>query len=81
LQYVKNCKNAARVSVNDVVFSATSGALRRYCECRGDPAFVSGGRVRARALIPVANPDRGSQHPHDSVANNFGFLSCRMALS
>jgi len=81
LQYVKNCKNAARVSVNDVVFSATSGALRRYCERRGDPAFMEGGRVRARALIPVANPDRGSQLPHDSVANNFGFVSCRMALS
>jgi len=32
-------------------------------------------------LIPVANPDRGSKHPHDSVANNFGFVSCRMALS
>jgi len=81
LQYIKNCKNAARVSVNDVVFSATSGAIRRYCECRGDPAFVEGGNVRARALIPVANPDRGSQHPRDSVANNFGFVSCRMALS
>lgn len=81
LQYVKNCKNAARVSVNDIVFSATSGALRRYCEGQGDPAFVEGARVRARALIPVANPDRASQHPHDSVANNFGFVSCRMALS
>jgi len=81
LAYVKACKDAARKTVNDIVLSATSGALRRYCEQRGDAAIAGEGRIRARALLPVANPDPGSENTEDGMANNFAFVSCRLALS
>jgi len=81
LAYVKACKGAARVSLNDVVLSAASGAVRRYCERRGDPAVSSGRRLRMRALIPIANPNAGGGSPEDQMANNFAFVSARLALS
>jgi hypothetical protein len=80
LEYVKAIKNAANVSLNDVVLSATTGALRRYCERLGDSAITSGQRIKARALIPIAIPE-GEGNTDDQMQNNFAFISCRIDVS
>jgi len=77
LAYVKACQDAAHCALNDIVLSATSGALRRYCQRLGDPAFGSNRRVRLRALMPMATP----HSPGDDIASNSALVSCRLAVS
>jgi hypothetical protein len=39
LDFVKEVKNRANVTVNDVMLAVTAGALRRYCTMEKDPLF------------------------------------------
>jgi NRPS condensation-like uncharacterized protein len=56
LDFVKALKNKANVTVNDVLLSIVSGAIRRYCLSRHDPLFSSSHKLQCRALLPVAFP-------------------------
>lgn len=50
---IKAIKDAANVTVNDVMVTAMAGCIRRYCIAQSDPAIQQPG-VRTRSLIPVA---------------------------
>jgi len=59
LEFVKELKRRANVTVNDVLLAATAGAIRRYCDLKKDPAFATAAlakKVQCRALMPVAFP-------------------------
>jgi len=59
LEFVKELKRRANVTVNDVLLAATAGAIRRYCDLKKDPAFATSAlaqKVQCRALMPVAFP-------------------------
>lgn len=55
LDFVKEIKNKAGVTVNDVLFTATAGAIARYCKWKKDPVIDSP-KLFSRALMPVAFP-------------------------
>jgi len=81
LNMIKRLKNAVSdtCTVNDVVYAAFSGAVRRYCEARsGETAFGKGGASAAmvRALVPVAFP-RSMTTP---LTNDWTFVSTPLAL-
>mmetsp|Transcript_99579 Transcript_99579/g.157608 ORF Transcript_99579/g.157608 Transcript_99579/m.157608 type:complete len:481 (+) Transcript_99579:64-1506(+) len=79
LEFIKECKDLGGVSVNDIVQAATAGAIRRYCEKRGDPLFETGeaASVVFRALVPVAIPRKFpiDHDEKDKLTNNFCFCS------
>lgn len=59
LDFIKELKSAANVTVNDILFSATAGMIRRYCVLKKDPQFPTMNattNVHTRALLPVAFP-------------------------
>lgn len=57
LDFVKELKNKANVTVNDLYMAALTGAIRKYCAHRGDPlASTQRAPLRCRALLPVAFP-------------------------
>ena len=49
LSFVKAIKAAYGTTVNDVLLSATSGAIRRYCLLKEDPLFASSARSSSGA--------------------------------
>ncbi|KAF8821318.1 hypothetical protein IE077_002166 [Cardiosporidium cionae] len=56
LSYVKQLKNKAHVSLNDILLSAFAGTLRRYCESQEFPVDGEGIKpaMSLRALLPYA---------------------------
>lgn len=59
LDFVKSIKNKAHVTVNDVLLSILTGAIRKYCERRGDASFKGGAaseNLNSRCLMPVSLP-------------------------
>jgi hypothetical protein len=56
LDFVKELKNKAKCTINDVYMCALSGAIRRYCERKGDSAVVNNMKIQCRVLMPVAFP-------------------------
>ena len=89
LAFVKELKDKAgtkrgsRTTVNDVLFSATSGAIRRYCQLQGDPLVPGDGSgggdenagLQLRALMPVSFP-RKVEIAVSCSAVNLHYLSC-----
>lgn len=55
LDWIKKMKDVAGVTVNDVLMSATAGAIRRYCLHRKDTS-VDSPNVLMRALLPLSFP-------------------------
>lgn len=95
LAFVKALKDAAttkgqRTTVNDVLFSATTGAVRRYCQARDDPLLPRGGADREgedtgglqmRALLPVSFPRKASiTDTAAALRNLWCFVSCPMPV-
>jgi len=76
LSYVKAIKNAAGVTVNDVCFAATAGAIRKYCLAMGT-AISDMDRAKIRALLPVAFPRKtpSNQDLAGSLRNKFTMVS------
>lgn len=74
LSFVKAIKEKARGTVNDVMLSLTTGAIRRYCKLQGDP--MSPG-LQVRALMPFAFPrsDNEMNDPSRCMRNKWSFLS------
>jgi len=85
LDFVKKLKNAAGVTVNDVVLCGVTGALKRYCQARKDPAMSSefSKKLQMRALIPVAFP-RGREEQEDmdiAMSNKWAMVSAAMPVA
>lgn len=84
LDFVKQCKNKAGVSVNDVLMGVTSGAIRRYCESQQDPLFTPAARSKAkfRALVPVAMPKAFpvGHDEADMLTNHWSFCSAKIPV-
>lgn len=59
LDFYKALKNAAGMTINDVMLALTTGMIRRYCDRHNDPLFaekMSGVEIQNRVLMPVAFP-------------------------
>ena len=83
LELIKRIKDAASASsgkpytINDVVFAATAGALRRYClEQQPTQPAQELHKALVRALVPVAFP-RPSEAP---LQNDWTFVSAELPL-
>jgi diacylglycerol O-acyltransferase / wax synthase len=82
LDFLKRVKNKANVTINDVLLAATSGAIRRYCEKRGDPLIGPGKTSVNRALLPVAFPrsDKELQNPSIAMRNKWACVSSELPI-
>jgi hypothetical protein len=82
LKFIKALKNAAGVSVNDILMSATSGAIRKYSEYRGDD-FSDPSKIHNRLLVPIAlfRSPEAQKNPSNALNNKFTFLSVDMHLN
>lgn len=85
LAFVKACKIAAGVTINDVVFGAMAGAIRRYCQERGDPLFQTSSTqtLQTRALMPVLMPPSfpPGHDEGDMLTNGITFISVPFAIN
>jgi hypothetical protein len=92
LEFVKELKNKAGATVNDVLLACTAGAIRRYCSMKHDPLFASAGTngangrtakpVQCRALMPVAFPrsERELANPVRAMRNYFAMISVPLPM-
>jgi hypothetical protein len=84
LDFVKELKNKAAVTVNDVLLTAMTGAIKRYCENKGDKHVLAGDadtKLRSRCLMPVAFP-RSKEELEDpaKVCNLPACPACRRGI-
>jgi hypothetical protein len=96
LSFIKKLKDAAtarsggqRTTVNDVLFAASTGAIRRYCQGRNDPLLPaedkegldSATKLQMRALLPVSFPRKADiTDPARALRNLWCFVSCSMPI-
>lgn len=82
LEFVKELKNKAGATVNDVLLACTAGAIRRYCLMKHDPLFAAPKPVQCRALMPVAFPrsERELSHPSRAMRNYFAMISVPLPM-
>ena len=86
LEWVKEVKNKAGVTVNDVLLACTSGAIRRYCAMKRDPLFganaSSSKPPQCRALMPVAFPrsQKELSNPAKAMRNYFAMISVPLPM-
>lgn len=92
LDFVKKLKTAAgeATTVNDVLVSVMSQAIRDYCLSRNDPIFTGSNAsdgakkqdLRCRALLPVGFPRPSSELDDTSLAlrNIWAMASCDIGL-
>jgi hypothetical protein len=86
LSFIKSLKDAAGATVNDVLLSATAGAIRRYCEKVQDSSLRAASLrepLRARALVPVAfpRPKKNLIDPSKAMQNYWAFASIGMPIA
>jgi diacylglycerol O-acyltransferase / wax synthase len=71
LQMIKSIGRARGATVNDVLLSAMTGALRRFLAEAGEPVD----EFSVRAIIPVnLRPIRSIEEMDDSMGNRFGLV-------
>jgi hypothetical protein len=87
LDFIKEIKNRAGVTVNDVLLAATSGMIRRFSELNDDPNVVNVpkmqlSKLRTRALVPVAfpRPKKDLQSPATALRNLWSFISVPLVI-
>ena len=87
LDFIKDIKNKASVTVNDVLLSACSGMIKRFSLLNNDPAVVNAtkaqtSRLRTRALVPVAfpRPKKELQSPATALRNLWSFISVPLVI-
>ena len=57
LDFVKNLKNTAKVSINDVIYTCLGHAIQGYLEAMDCQVYKDKGKgVKCRSLMPVALP-------------------------
>lgn len=77
LQYIKDLKSKAGVTLNDVLLSATAGAIRRYCVAKSCSVVNDNSPLLCRALMPFAFPRSPEEAscPSRGMRNYWAFLS------
>lgn len=87
LDFIKNIKNKASVTVNDVLLSACSGMIKRFSILNNDPSVVNASKsqimkLRTRALVPVAfpRPKKELQSPATALRNLWSFISVPLVI-
>jgi WS/DGAT C-terminal domain/Wax ester synthase-like Acyl-CoA acyltransferase domain len=76
VDYVKKLKNAANVTVNDIVMTAMSQAIRDYCLDQNCPVLLQHQTshktktLQYRTLLPVGVPVRSKKELDDDGADN-----------
>ena len=85
LSFVKELKNKAGVTINDILLTAVTGAVRRYCEKRGDTAFQNTKNISSlvsRCLMPIALPrsKKVLDDPISALINRWVFLSVQLPM-
>lgn len=83
MELIKQLKDAAGVTVNDIIFAVFTGAVRRYCIAKDDPLLrdEGGKKLRMRALMPIAFPRPAAKDPSQSMNNKWCFLSVEMPIN
>lgn len=82
LAFIKELKQKAGVTVNDILLAATTGAVRKYSEMRGDD-FSGSKQYHNRALVPLAffRPIKDLEDPARAMSNKFAFLSVDLPMN
>ncbi len=85
LDFIKDIKNKANVTVNDVLLSAFSGMIKRFSILNNDPNInnkTKSIKLRTRALVPVAfpRPKRQLQSPSTALRNLWSFISVPLTV-
>lgn len=80
LQFVKAIKNAAGVTINDVLFTCLSQAIHDYLQNQNCPILKQQQQhLLCRAMIAAVLP-RTPQSVADTLVNKWFFLSCDMGI-
>ena len=81
LHFVKDLKNAAGVSINDVVYTCLSQAIHDYLKEQDDPLLkAKGTSLLCRTLMPMALPVGKSDDKAAILGNRWCFLSADFAV-
>jgi hypothetical protein len=84
LSFIKELKQKAGVTINDILLAAVTGAIRRYCEKRGDAALqgAANSSLLSRCLMPIALPrsKKIMQDPTMALINRWVFLSVPLPM-
>lgn len=88
LPFIKDLKNKANVTINDILFTALSQAIRDYCLSQNCPLFEKSKsskkkkKIQFRALMPVALPrtDKETQDKTRALRNKWVFVSSDMGI-
>ena len=70
-----NKDNSSSFTVNDIIFTATAGAIQRYADFKGK--FNDNEKKQIRALVPVALPRKKNGKP---MTNRWSFASCPLPI-
>ena len=84
LSFIKQLKKRANVTLNDVLLSATAGAIYRYCQHVQDPLILNElSSIHTRALIPIAFPRSKMDTDSSSLAlkNKWVFISSKLPMN
>jgi hypothetical protein len=87
LEFIKEIKNRAKVTVNDVLMSITSGMMRRYMIAKNDTKNIQSltqkTNMQMRALLPVAfpRPKKDLQNPAKAMRNMWSFVSAPFTVN
>ena len=83
LQFIKDLKQAAGVTVNDVLMAAVSHAIYAYCKLQKDSVLeAKKSAIQCRALLPVGFPRDQNELGDTSTAmkNLWCMVSCDMGV-
>ncbi len=87
LEFIKEIKNRAKVTVNDVLMSITSGMMRRYMIVKNDSKNIQSlnqrTKMQMRALLPVAfpRPKKDLQNGAKALRNMWSFVSAPLTIN
>ena len=83
LDFVKKLKDAANVTVNDLLMTAVSQAIHDYCESQDDVVLSErGSSIQCRALLPVGFPRSLEElnDPSTALRNIWCMVSCDIGV-
>jgi len=83
LDFIKQLKTAASVTVNDVLMTAVSQAIHDYCKLQNDTVLAEkGSDVQCRGLLPVGFPRNEDELKDNSTAfrNMWCMVSCDIGV-
>jgi hypothetical protein len=83
LEFVKQLKTAANVTVNDLLMTAVSQAITDYCKSQNDAVLSEkGSSIKCRALLPVGFPRSPEElsDPGTAMRNIWCMVSCDIGV-